>query len=93
MPAPLRRVRRARVGVLIVLVIASGFVGMHVRAWRQRKAAVAQLREALQGYTECMLGAPLGDGESATARMRRMPLRIRLFIVPSGVSRISATST
>jgi hypothetical protein len=70
------------VGALVVLVIASGVVGLRVHTARVRKAAVARLGLAMQGYAECMLGAPLADGETAASRLRRIEV---------GLPEVSAT--
>jgi len=62
-----------------VTVVAFAAIGLaclagasRVWAWRQQKLAVAALRDALRGYSECMFGAPLLLGETATARLRRI---------------------
>jgi hypothetical protein len=84
-----RLVRRARALLVLLLVAASGVFALRVRKWRQRKAAVLALNDSLRGYSECMLGAPLAQGETATARLRRIeaglpePLALDVPIPPA----------
>jgi hypothetical protein len=56
----------------VVVLVALALAVMVARRAHRRRSAVQALKAALVGYSECMLGAPLAEGETATARLRRI---------------------
>ncbi len=71
-PQPRTRARFARATLVVAGLLTVGFGASRVVRWRQRKAFVLRVSEALGSYAECMLGAPLEPGETATSRLRRI---------------------
>ena len=64
--------RLARAVLCAAVLVALVGSSMVARRTFRRRGAVMALKKALVGYAECMLGAPLADGETATARLRRI---------------------
>jgi hypothetical protein len=65
-------VRIAQSVAVAASLLLAALVATRVVQSRQHKAAVAAVRESLGLYAECMIGAPLEQGETATTRLRRI---------------------
>jgi hypothetical protein len=75
----LARLRRKRALRLIVPPLALVLLTLGADAvwrWRTRVHALRRAGEAWSAYASCVLGAPLRDGERATARLSRIEMNL-----------------
>jgi hypothetical protein len=75
----LGRLRRQRMLRLVVPPVALVVLTLGADAlwqWRTRTHALRRASEAWSAYASCVLGAPLRDGERATARLRDIEMNL-----------------
>jgi hypothetical protein len=79
----MRRARRLRLIVLVAACLGIGILLRELRHRRQRRTAMLTITSSLVGYSECMLGAPLAEGERTGTRLQRIELALPELPAPA----------